>query len=105
MAYKRAKVCAFYGWTHHYVNSLELPTFQDYWLAMDGIQGEQILASVNISSYPHWKDNAARKRFFKYAENMRNGIVEEPLDKEVVTTKSIFEKLTGKFGEWQTKTD
>ncbi len=105
MAFKRAKVCAFYGWTHDYVNNLSVDVFQDYWLAMDGIEGERVLAALNISAYPHWKNSSARKKIFKYAENMRDGCVEKPRDRDLVTTESIFQKLTGKFGEWQKKTD
>lgn len=63
MAYKKAKIARFYGFSNNEIEDLYADELQDYWLAIDAIQAEEIISSINISSFPYMKKQDREKSF------------------------------------------
>lgn len=53
---------------------MDLTTFNQYWLAITAIEGEQMLREFNTSVYPHLKPNKAHELFRKIERKVQSVI-------------------------------
>ena len=58
----------FYGWTDETIGSMEAIVFNKYFKAIEPLQCEETLLSINSSVFPHMKDDR-RKSFFRDLKN------------------------------------
>lgn len=59
-----ARLCSFYGWTHHYVSSLDYSVAVNYYRAITHIEAEHNLVGMNIQDYPRMTKDG-RKSFYR----------------------------------------
>lgn len=78
MAY--ARISNFYGFDLNTIESMEMGRFIGYLKAIDIIKAENAIVSLDISAYPHIKDDKKRaelrKKFIKVAQpdRLKHGI-------------------------------
>jgi hypothetical protein len=70
-------MCAFYGWTPSVVESLSLSEFYSYQKAIVVLECNRQLKAMQVSDYPHIKDDA-RKRVFKSIQKQVESLMEKP---------------------------
>lgn len=75
----------FYGWSNSEIDSLDWPTFQDYWLGITVVEAYETLVALSVSSYPHLKPNDQKARH-KELHKMAYNLLETTDDKSKVVS-------------------
>jgi hypothetical protein len=85
----KAEVARFYSWTDDYIMGLSLETFNSYYKAITVVKAAECLSDLNNLSYPHQKEQAAKK----YVKDLRAHL--SPYQKKVDLGEVDLSKIIG----------
>ncbi len=54
-AYRYAKLAYFYGWTHDYIDGLNVEVSEEYWQAITMIEAQEMLKQMTVANAPYMK--------------------------------------------------
>ena len=82
-----------YGWTDEYIESLPVPTFQSYFLAIKALRANDMLYNIDAAMTPHLKKDKISKKFLDYKKQIREVVGESRL----LSAKEVAQNLARKL--------
>jgi hypothetical protein len=83
----------FYGWTYEHLKSLDVDTFEQYWLAITTIEAQNILNLIDVEVFRHLKTSDRDKLHRSLTEKAYPDSFAEPVQ---LTNAGLANLLRGK---------